>query len=152
MVTYGLPIETDPGDALLQLVALSAGHVAWLAQEIRQLAPEALTWGASRRSHEAGYNSEGRVDVTTEIEASGINVLLEIYHRERDLLRRTATDAARLGIAKKKLELAEQAGERAGEFLRLALAPLRLPQDQIREVIRAGAPHLHLLAGGFSAG
>ena len=35
MVTMGLPIEVQPHEALLNLLWLSAGHVAWLAKQVR---------------------------------------------------------------------------------------------------------------------
>src|SRR4051812_31727674 len=48
VVTFGLPIQVDALTALREEVWRTAGHVAYLEAEIRQLKPEALTWGRTR--------------------------------------------------------------------------------------------------------
>jgi hypothetical protein len=152
VVTYGLPVDVDAGDALLEEVRRSAGHVRWLAEIIRGLDPEALVWGARSTSRQVGRSVDGPVDVTTSVEQAGLNVWLDLYHRERILLRKVAEAAVRAGIAERQVRLAEADGERAGRWLQATLAVLELSAEDMREVMASGARHLSLLAGGDAAG
>src|SRR5438445_284324 len=47
VVTYGLPREVDPSQALLEEVHRTAGHVAWLAAKVAQLDEADLFWGVT---------------------------------------------------------------------------------------------------------
>jgi hypothetical protein len=148
VATYGLPVEIDPGTALLEEVSRSAGHVRWLRDVVQELDADALVWGEKTTSHQSGQSVEGPVDVTTNVSAAGVNVWLELYLKERDHLRKVCTDALKAGIAERQVQLAEQAGERAGQWLRASLDVLGLSDEDMRRVMAAGVAHLHLLEGG----
>lgn len=147
VVTYGLPVDIDPGSALLEEVSRTAGHVRWLHDVIQDLDPQMLVWGDKQKSHQEGFGPEGAIDVRTEVQASGVNVWLELYRAERDHLRKVCTDALKAGIAERQVQLAEQAGERVGQWLRVSLAVLGLSDVDVRRVLDEGVRHLHLLEG-----
>lgn len=147
VATYGLPVDIDPGTALLEEVSRTAGHVRWLHGIVQELDPSALTWGDKQKSHVEGLGPEGPVDQTTEVQSAGVNIWLELYLKERDHLRKVATDALKAGIAERQVQLAEQAGERAGQWLQACLAPLNLSEGQMRAVMGTATSNLHLLQG-----
>ncbi len=147
VATYGLPVDIDPGTALLEEVSRTAGHVRWLHDVVAELDPTALTWGDKQTSHQEGRGPEGLVDITTEVQAAGVNIWLELYLKERGHLRKVCTDALKAGIAERQVQLAEQAGERAGQWLRASLEVLGLSDVDMRKVMAAGVRHLHLLEG-----
>lgn len=147
MATYGLPVQIDPGAALLEEVARSAGHVRWLSEVVAELVPESLVWGQKQWSHEQGVGPEGPIDKTTRVESAATNAWLDLYFKERDHLRKVASDAIKAGIAERQVRLAEQAGERAGQWLRATLAVLDLTDQQMRSVMAEGVRHLHILEG-----
>ena len=43
--TLGLPVDIDPGKALLDEIHWTAGHVAWLREKVQELESEDLVWG-----------------------------------------------------------------------------------------------------------
>jgi hypothetical protein len=112
VATYGLPVEIDPGTALLEEVSRSAGHVRWLRDVVQELDADALVWGEKTTSHQV------------------------------------CTDALKAGIAERQVQLAEQAGERAGQWLRASLEVLGLSDADMRRVMARGVANLHLLEGG----
>jgi hypothetical protein len=62
--TLGLPVDVDPGKALLDEIHWTAGHVAWLREKVQELEAEELVWGKTQ--HDDGVGPQGVVDVTTE--------------------------------------------------------------------------------------
>jgi len=147
VATYGLPVDIDPGAALLEEVSRTAGHVRWLHDIVQDMEPEALIWGDKQKSHVEGLGPEGPVDQTTEVTAAGVHIWLELYLKEREHLRKVATDAIKAGIAERQVQLAEQAGERAGQWLQASLSVLGLSDVDMRRVLAEGVRHLHLLEG-----
>lgn len=143
--TYGLPVDIDPGAALLEEVTRTAGHVRWLQSIVADLDPQALVWGDKQEQHQEGRGPEGPIDVKTSVQAAGVSVWLDLYLRERDHLRRVCSDALKAGVRERQVQLAEQAGERAGTWLRATLASLELDDATMRGVMAEGVRHLHLL-------
>lgn len=147
VATYGLPVDIDPGSALLEEVSRTAGHVRWLHDIVQELEPEALIWGDKQTSHQEGLGPEGPINHTTQVQASGVSVWLDLYLKEREHLRKVCTDALKAGIAERQVQLAEQAGERAGQWLQASLSVLGLSDVDMRRVLAEGVRHLHLLEG-----
>ncbi len=145
--TYGLPIDIDPGSALLEEVSRTAGHVRWLHDIVAGMDPEALIWGDKQTSHVEGVGPEGPVDQVTQVQSAGVHIWLELYLKEREHLRKVCTDALKAGIAERQVQLAEQAGERAGQWLQATLSVLDLSDEVMRRVLANGVRHLHLLEG-----
>lgn len=93
-VTYGLPVEIDPVDALLGELWRTQGAVLWLEAQIRALTPDALTWGVTSVVDKGATEFTG-IDRT---EAAGITPLLEVYMRERKHLAQLSKDCVTVGI------------------------------------------------------
>jgi hypothetical protein len=122
MATYGLPVDVDATDALLDLMRWTAGHVEYCRQQIQALAPEALTWGVTRRKSAAAELLEEDRDgprdpADIELQAlpevteeAGVNVWVKLYLEERTKLADVATRIRSLGIEERRVRLAEDQG------------------------------------------
>jgi hypothetical protein len=86
--TYGLPIDVEPGDALLGEVRRTAGVVAWLESQIAQFDAEQVTTGAAGRTHP----------------------LVATFLEERKHLVRVSKDTLDAGIAERRVRLEEEQG------------------------------------------
>lgn len=91
MVKFGDPIEVHPAEALLAMLHLSSGHVAWLRQEIAAL-------------HDLGA-----------VEAQ---VITNLYADERDRVTRVAKACLDAGVAERQVKLAETYGAALANLLR----------------------------------
>jgi hypothetical protein len=93
---FGLPIDRDPHEALLDLVHKTSGHVEWLANFISDLdTPSKLT-----QMTEMG---------------------VEIYQTERKMLSDFAKAAIAAGVAERKVFLAEQQGRLFASVIQMFL-------------------------------
>jgi hypothetical protein len=90
-VAFGQPIEVQPTEALLSVLHLSAGHLAWVRDEL------AVT------------------DERTSFEAQ---VLLRLWNEERDRVARIAKTALDAGVQERQVALAERYGATLAECLR----------------------------------
>jgi hypothetical protein len=142
-VTYGLPVDVSPTQALLDEVQWTAGHVAWLRDRIQELEQSELTWGRSEYREGAGEKgSEWK-----SVEKAGPNVLLELYERERRHLVAVTTAALSAGIEERRVRLAEHQGQIVAQALKLALTDLgHDPSDPA--VLKVVATRLRELAAG----
>lgn len=142
MVTLGLPRDVDPTTALLEEVQVTAGHVAWLREEVRRLNPDELSWGKAQ--YQTGISAEGPVDVTTEKAQSP--VIYDLYMRERKHLAEVSALALRAGVQERQIALAEtQALQIAGVYHR-ALASITLTPEQMEQARDAIGRELRQLA------
>jgi hypothetical protein len=143
VITYGLPRDISPGDALLEEVRYTAGHVAWLRERIRELEDRDLIWGVTEQVEKNATEFEG----TDTTEAAKPNVWLDLYYRERKHLVDVAKAAIAAGIEERKVRLAEQQGALVAMVIRGILADLKLTPDQ-RELVAEVVPRrLRALAG-----
>jgi hypothetical protein len=130
-VTYGLPVEIDPVDALLGELWRTQGAVLWLQAQIADLAPEEIGWG---QTEVKTVNSVefGGTDTT---EAAAINVLVQLYQRERQHLAKVSRDCVSVGI---ELKLAQRMDAIASDVMSKLAVILRAlghdPED--RQVLR----------------
>ena len=122
VATYGLPIEISPDQAILQEIHRTAGHVAWLEQQVRALDENDLVWGVTRVK-------EGGEDRGTTREAVP-HVFLRLYMQERAHLAKICADAIRAGIADRQVKLAEQQGVLVARALKAILDGLNLTEAQ----------------------
>jgi hypothetical protein len=144
VATYGLPRDIDPADALLEEVHRTAGAIDFLTAQIRELDPDALVWGWTEFKNKTGGDDEG----VTDTQAAGINVWLELYHRERRHFVDVCKAALAAGVEERRVKLAEQQGELAGQALRAILTGLSLTASQRKKVPGLVREHLTLLQGG----
>jgi hypothetical protein len=92
MIRYGAPIEIHPNEALLAMLYLSSGHVAWLHAEIAEVEENGKTFSE--------------------------DVLLRLYADERDRVARIAKAAIDCGIAERQVALMERFGTGIATVLR----------------------------------
>lgn len=117
VATYGLPVEIDPGEALIDEVHRTYGHVMWLLDRVREVSPEALVWGQTDETSKSATDFPG-VDRTWQAKP---NVWLDLYSRERDRLIAVTTAALKAGIDERRLRLAERDATAAVEAVVRAL-------------------------------
>lgn len=123
----GDPIYSDPVTILYDLIAISAGHVAWYRAQIQQLIPDAIVW------NEVALNqSGGRVGVQ---QAAAVNKWVELYNAERKFLADLTTRAIAAGLAEREIRLEEERGRLMAETIRLILADLDLTPDQSQRAL-----------------
>lgn len=94
VVTYGARREIGHLEALIELLHDSAGHVAWLRDQVQQQDPGALVWGLADEINRGSGEFPG-VDRKS---AAAPSVWLELYHRERRLLLDLSKELARLEL------------------------------------------------------
>jgi hypothetical protein len=141
VVTYGLPVEIDPLQALLEEVYRTAGHVAWLGHVIRGLEQDNVTRGLTKTVQ--------LPDGTQRIEAgAGISVWVKLYQAERAHLAKVAKAAVDAGIEERLVHIAEEQAKQLAGVIRAIVAALgHDPEDEeVRKVVR-----LHLVQGGKAA-
>lgn len=126
--TYGLPVDVDPGEALLQLVHTSAGAVAWLGRRVAELDHDRVT----------------TVDGKT-------HPLVQLYLDERKELARVSKDTLAAGVAERQAQLAEDHARLLGQLMVTVLEGFALATglDMDRPEIRAAAHEsLRVIEGG----
>lgn len=100
--TYGLPVDGDPGEILLEEEARTNGHVKWLAAFIRQQDPRALVWMVTEETARGSGQFPG-VDVRR---SAAPSVWLELYQKERRHLVEVSRTIIVLGLeARRELRL-----------------------------------------------
>jgi hypothetical protein len=117
VVTYGLPRNIDPFDALREEIARTAGHVAWLAEIVSELEQDVLVWG--KTLEEAGKGTGQKEGNTAKIrnEAS-VNIWLTLYDQERKHLVLVCRTAIQCGLAKREVEILESQGRLIADMFR----------------------------------
>lgn len=144
VVTYGLPRDISPTDALLEEVRYSAGHVAWLREKVRELEDEDLVWGKTEEAEKSATEFAG-VDVTYSAKP---NVWLELYYRERKHLLEVTKAAISVGIEERVVRLAEAQGQLLNATIRRILARLDLSAAQAALLPRVVPEELRRSAAG----
>jgi hypothetical protein len=91
MLMLGAAVDIEPHEALLGVLRLSSGHVAWLRQEVSALDNLASTDG---------------------------QILRRLYGEERDRVGRLAKACLDAGVAERQVRLAERYGEVLGQLFR----------------------------------
>jgi hypothetical protein len=130
VVTFGLPRDISPAEALLEEVRYSAGHVAWLRQRVAELEADDLVWGVREEVEKNATEFQG-TDTTS---AAAVNVWLELYYRERKHLVEVTKAAISAGIEERRVRLAEAQGEIVVEVIRRILGRLELSESQSKLV------------------
>lgn len=176
--TLGLPIDIDPGKALLDEIHWTAGHVAWLRDKVQELETvDRLTRGTDDKttwtkdgdsefhegSDESGNpNAHALVWGQTEyrdktggddagqtvVEQAGINIWYQLYLKEREHLAKVCALALRAGIEERKVKLAESQGLLVADVIRRILGALGLTPEQQRLVPEIVPRELRALAAG----
>lgn len=130
VTTYGLPREIDPGAALLEEVHRTAGHVAWLKEQVGNLEVEQLTWG-----HTSDQFTNSNIEQGTESRyEAAIPVLMDLYLKERKHLVEVCKTALAAGVEERKVRIAEEQGQLVAHAINQILDGLNLTPDQQAQV------------------
>lgn len=115
--TYGLPHEVDPLDALMGELHRTAGHVAWLSQQVSQLTTVIATGAFGNQSTDA---------------------LVRLYQSERMHLARVAADCLKAGVEERRVRLAEEQGRLVADVIRRIVEGLGLDPSapEVRDIVR----------------
>lgn len=176
--TLGLPVDIDPGKALLDEIHWTAGHVAWLREKVQELETfDKLTKGTEDRMVRTKDGDEDWVAGTDEpgnpgahalvwgqteyrdktggedagqtvVEQAGINIWYQLYLKEREHLAKVCALALRAGIEERKVKLAESQGALVADVIRRILNALGLTPEQQALVPQIVPEQLRLLAAG----
>lgn len=131
VVTYGLPREVTPHQALEEELWRTAGHVAWLASKVAAFEDD------SELKQYAGSDD----GMLWEKPA----VWIELYHRERKHFAEIAKTCVAVGIEERRVRLAEQQGELLAGVIRGVLTDLGvIDRPEVPRIVRQ---HLTLIAG-----
>lgn len=142
METYGLPIEINPVDALLDEVHRTAGHVAWLGGRVRELSGADLVWSKTKEVDKAATENPG-VDTT---ESAVTHMWLQLYRAERKHLVDVTKTAIAAGIEERRVQLAEAQGTMLATVIRAVLDDLHLSAEQRAMVPDVVPRHLRAVA------
>lgn len=142
VVTFGLPREVDPRDALLEEVYRSAGAVDWLHQQVQALEAEQVVWGKSEEVEKQAGEFPG-VDTT---HRAAVNVWVELWQKERAHLVKVAKEAISCGIEERRVRLAEQQGAMLAGAIKAILGDLDLSSEQQARVGEIVPRHLRAVA------
>lgn len=123
--TYGRPVNVDPAEALLDEVRWTAGHVAWLRDQVQQLESQTLVWGVADETDKGATEFPG-TDTTSKAMPS---VWLDLYRQERKHLVDVCKVALAAGVEERRVQLAEQAGAQLAQVIRAVLADLGVADD-----------------------
>lgn len=108
---HAVPVEVDPGVALLQAVHRAAGRVHWLRAQLEDEPPKDVAEWGSRAS-----------------------ALWSLLGSEENRLAFLCTAALKAGVEERQVRLAEDQGETLVTVIRGILADLRLTGEQLELV------------------
>lgn len=143
VVTYGLPRDISPTEALLEEVRYTAGHVAWLRGKVQEIEQDKnLVWGVTEQVKREATEFPG-VDSTV---SARPNVWLELYYRERKHLVDVTKAAISAGIEERRVKIAEAQGALLVKVIRGILDDLGLSAEQQARVQDVVPRHLRAVA------
>jgi hypothetical protein len=116
---FGDPRWIDPGYALLEEVARSAGHVAFLEKRVNELEESQLVWNEVMDAWETknGGGPTGDYTMRRQEARAEISKWWELYERERKHLATVSAAALKAGVEERRLRLAERAAEALDDML-----------------------------------
>lgn len=126
VITYGLPRDIAPTDALLEEVRYAAGHVAWLREQVAALQATDLVWGVTEESEKNATEFKG----TDTTRGAAMNMWLDLYHKERRYLLDVTKAVIAAGVEERRVKLAEAQGALLNDVIRRILARLSLSPEQ----------------------
>jgi hypothetical protein len=147
VVTYGLPVDIEPLDALIEEIARTAGHVRWLAGVVSGLEERAITFGPTETQVTDSTVERARGNTRTATMAAGVNVWVDLYLRERQHLVNVCKVAIACGLAEREVELAESQGALIAGLLTAVFTDpkLALSADQQQMARSVVSAHLRAL-------
>lgn len=145
-VTYGLPREVDPSQALLEEVHRTAGHVAWLAVKVSELPEKDLFWGVTEET-DRPFGEDGGGGTETKRKAVP-HALVVQYEKERKHLAAVSKAAIDAGVSERVVNVFEQVASSYIQVLERVLNQLGLSPEQQARVPAVVTTELRAIAGG----
>lgn len=144
MVTYGLPLDVDPAEAILNEIRWTAGHVEWLRGIVQSLEPEQVAWGTAEEQDKQASEFPG----TDTIRKAAPNAYVLLYQQERKHLVDVCSTALKIGIEERRIRLEERYGAVIADVFRKFIADeeLGLTPAQQATAASVASKHLRLVA------
>jgi hypothetical protein len=136
----GIPVEVDPGDALMAMLWEAYGNVAFYRSLVEELPthPDPDVFVPADSEDGQGHWERGDVGI--------YGRTYHIYNEERDRAKGLAEAAIRAGIEERRVRLAERQGDAVNQLIRGILGELGvLDRPETPGVVRK---HLALIAAG----
>lgn len=149
--TYGLPREVDPGQALLEEVHRTAGHVAWLGVQVAGLERGDVVWGVAEEiDRPFTYGEDGsQTGGGTEVKRKAApNAWVVLYQQERKHLAAVSKAAIDAGVSERVVNVFEQVASSYVQVLERVLERLELTAEQRARVPDVVTGELRAIAGG----
>jgi hypothetical protein len=108
--------DVDPGEQLLELIAITAAEVRWFRSRVYDIDAADLVWGKTK--HATGGQNKGDT-----YEASK-NAWLALYHERADKLAALCAEAIKIGLKEREVRLAEQQADLIVKLLEGVLGDL----------------------------
>lgn len=132
---YGLPVDIDPQEALLDELRRTAGHVHFMGQLVAKLNTDGLAGPVGTQG-----STEGKVFIPKHEQ----HVWITMYQEERRHLARVAKSCIEAGIEERRTQLAEQQGLLIAQVIKGVLKDLGVDED--KRVPKIVGRHLHAVA------
>ena len=139
MLLYGAPIhDISPVQHLMDELARTAGHVAWLQEQIAVSDPTNFVKSMWMQGRASGFVQDFEVDNFSWNAASAIWV--DLYMKERKHLVYVVSEALRHGVEERKIRLAENLAGQLGASINWMLEQLGLDTSdpEVRRVAYMG--------------
>lgn len=149
--TLGLPREVDPGQALLEEVHRTAGHVAWLGVQVAGLERGDVVWGVVEETDRPfTYGEDGsQTGGGTETKRKAVpNAWVVLYQQERRHLAAVSKAAIDAGVSERVVNVFEQVASSYVQVLERVLERLELTPEQRVRVPDVVTGELRAIAGG----
>lgn len=149
--TLGLPVDTDPAEALLNEVRRTAGHVAWLGRVIRAMDdPEDLVYGLVEETVEPTIRDSDGQTVTRNTSGkykAQQNVWYQMYAQERKHLVIASKAALDAGVSERMVRVMEQVADTFITMMENVFTEIGLTGEQRLAAGTAMIRELQMVAG-----
>ena len=130
VVTFGLPREVDPHDALLEEVWRTAGAVDWLQRKVREQEGKELVWGVVEQTSAPGAPSLIK-------RSTKPSIWLQLYRQEHHHLVDVCRVAIAAGVAERQVRLAEEQGKQIAAVILGVLQDLGVQgREEVPSLVR----------------
>lgn len=155
----GIPVEVDPGEALLQELWETAGNVAFYRSLVQDLPthPDPDEYHPPETQDDPGHWTRGEPGVYGRTyHATGVptgegkpHILVALYNDERKHLAAVAAAALKAGVEARRVEIEQQRAELMADVFRRVFddPELELTAEQRRTGLVKAAGHLRLASG-----
>ena len=146
----GVPLPIEPGEAILQCIAIAAGEVRYAAEQIDKLTlDDAVGPLVKTTERPLSLGKEGedpeRMVTETRHEAPALHIWIVTKHAAMDRLVQYSVAALKAGVEERRVRVAENIGQALADAIKGVLADLGVGEDpRAPAVVRK---HLTLMAG-----